>query len=133
MSITLKQIAQEIRTLANEKPDFIYRNQPIPDPDGDTTCSYLGAQVGQVGGEACIVGQALSRVGIPDDLLRAFERAGAYHALSSLVVDEYIDVEEYDAFDENRILSWVDAVQFHQDSNKEWSVSIKLADATETH
>lgn len=69
-NVNLFDLKDEILKLAEESPDFIYTDQGIPNIAG---CSYVGATIGTLGGKACIIGQALQRLGVPEQDLRIWE------------------------------------------------------------
>ena len=116
MNITSSQVVAEVRKLAEERPDFVYRDQP-----GSTfDCSYLGAFVPAEGepysGEGCIVGQALTRLGVDESDLRMVERTSAKAAL----VDLDIECSEAD-------LDWLSEVQGLQDDRSSWRQAVAFA------
>lgn len=114
--ITSAQVVAEVRKLAEERPDFVYRSQPGSSPD----CSYLGAYMPEEGepytGEGCIVGQALTRLGVDETALRTVEGQGARGAL----VDLGIQCSQVD-------LDWLSEVQSYQDDHRSWRQSVLWA------
>src|SRR5690606_1289761 len=72
-SATIASVAAiwaEIQRLADENPGFVYR----PQRGGSAGCSYLPDPVNP---EGCIVGAALSRLGVAQELLEAYEGSAA--------------------------------------------------------
>jgi hypothetical protein len=53
---TLEALARQVRAVAAERPDYIYR-----DPDGSSVCSYWHEAYEEPG---CIFGHALHRMGV---------------------------------------------------------------------
>ena len=67
---TLEDLRREVLALADERPDFVYTAQKEREGlGGGVPCSYTGARLHSTKGEACIFGQALTRLGVPQDAL----------------------------------------------------------------
>ena len=67
---TLEDLRREVLALADERPDFVYTAQKGREGLGSGEfCSYTGARLHSTEGEACIYGQALTRLGVPQDTL----------------------------------------------------------------
>ncbi len=68
-NVNLIELKDEILKLAEESPDFNYLEQGVP----TMGCSYVGASIGALVGKPCIIGQALQRLGVPEQALREWE------------------------------------------------------------
>lgn len=69
--LTLDQFKEQVLKLAEENPDFVYLDQGFEDVIG---CSYLGASLeDHTEGVGCIMGQAMTALGVSDDDLYAWE------------------------------------------------------------
>lgn len=66
---TLEDLRREVLALADERPDFVYTEQDCRKERDAVPCSYTGALLGSIEGEACIFGQALTRLGVPQEVL----------------------------------------------------------------
>lgn len=121
-NITIENVVAEVRKLASEQPDFNYMSQS-PD-QSDTGCSYLGAVIGVEGGQGCIVGQALTRLGVPAVVLREHEGSGARHVIAALreTAGAYMTEAEH------VLAYWLGNVQAHQDRGDPWAEAVALAD-----
>ena len=66
----LEDLRREVLALADERPDFVYPTQKEREGVGSGEfCSYTGARLKSPEGEACIYGQALTRLGVSQDTL----------------------------------------------------------------
>ena len=140
MKITVDDVVQEVRKLATEQPDFNYKNQEGVD-NGGMSCSYLAGMTSTqykdsalsksgltysearskgILGKGCIVGQALTRLGVPDEALYEYEHMGADYAVGSIVGHS----EESKAGE----LLWLLVVQNLQDAGNNWAESVLRAD-----
>lgn len=89
---TVEDLRREVLALADERPDFVYTAQKEREGLGaGQSCSYTGALVGSTEGEACIFGQALTRLGVPQDVLMGYAIN-----IDSLLYDEF-ELDEYDS------------------------------------
>ena len=119
--ITVDDVVKEVRSIAIERPDFIYLEQPLEnEEDRSTNCSYLSAGLYTNEGEGCIVGQALSKLGITDEELRRVENASAADALRAVGVEG--------STRRDRELNWLNSVQSQQDIGMTWGDAIAWAD-----
>lgn len=116
MKIKLHDLEAEIIKLAIERPDFTYSTP------GE--CSYVGTDKGVIGGEACIVGQALQRLGVPEEFLREWENSTIDTTFDDLVGaknDLHFDEDDYTAY------SFISEVQRKQDMGLEWREAVALS------
>ena len=140
MKITVDDVVQEVRKLATKYPDFNYKNQEGVD-NGGMSCSYLAGMTSTqykdsalsksgltynearskgILGKGCIVGQALTRLGVPDEALYEYEHMGADYAVGS-------NVEPSDSHNYNKLV-WLLVVQSLQDEGNNWAESVLRAD-----
>lgn len=107
-------IEQEVRSLAEKNPDFVYVN-----PDPNRGCLYV-----YDGKPSCIVGQALSNLGVDLEFLQHLDTAldGGVGALEAL--------HTYDEFeiDNNQSADLVSLVQHFQDSCVPWGQAVEAAE-----
>lgn len=114
-------VVNEVRKIAAERPDFVYATQE--GRDLPSSCSYVGAIAGFDGGEGCIVGQALARLGHTKEELFRQEAMSADMAVSRLgyrlssVGLGYANPEV-----------WLQRVQSEQDRGKSWGEAVANTD-----
>lgn len=107
MTITAKDIENEVREIAAAHPDYIY-----DDFDEEQRCRYINNGKG-----SCIVGKALVNLGInPEEIIR-LEGSPA-----NLAVSELVDPGE------EASLYWLDYVQSEQDNEIPWGEAVLIAD-----
>ena len=124
-NFTIHDVIREVRALAAEQPDFVYSAQPErAGYDHQPECSYLGAVQGEEGGKACIVGQALARLGVSRDDLLAVEGRGA----SAAILEQLGERQYRGIWSEQE--QWLNMVQSHQDYGDTWSGAVESADET---
>lgn len=116
---TASELIIEIRDLAQLFPDFIYTEQE----GSRDECSYLGAAIGHRTGKACIVGQALTRLGVTDEVLEGVEEVPASTAVRIASGDTWPDRQSV-----RRQLCWMDEVQSNQDEGCAWGDAVRKAD-----
>ena len=140
MKITVDDVVQEVRKLATKYPDFNYKNQEGVD-NGGMSCSYLAGMTSTqykdsalsksgltysearskgILGKGCIVGQALSKLGVSDETLLDFEEMGADYVVGS-------NVEPSDSHNYIKLV-WLLVVQSLQDGGNNWAESVLRAD-----
>lgn len=130
--LSVAQVVEAVRKLAEERPDFAYWDQPERKAwlkangidNGFARCSYLGAYAprnafdggseASYEGEGCIVGQALSSLGVSDADLRSIEGEGA----------GFLPMRGGRS-------AWLIDVQVKQDAGLSWSDAVKHADRME--
>lgn len=118
--ITGFQLNQEIRRLAAESPDFVYRPE---DPDTGS-CVYVVNGVG-----SCIVGRALVNLGVDPEWLTEDISITLYPKSRNSERFEKIagDIPGLVATDDE--IQWANAVQESQDLESRWGVAVLDADA----
>lgn len=122
-TITVNRVIEEVRKIANERPDFVYADQPLSTPTlQSNSCSYISASYGIPEGEGCIVGQALQKLGISEDALQEHE---GYIASGVLI---RLDIHDQEESEHTPELEWLDTVQSEQDTKKSWGEAIRVAD-----
>lgn len=115
-NFTLEDLRREVLALADERPDFVYTAQKEREGLGaGQSCSYTGALVGSTEGEACIFGQALSRLGVPQDELMG--RTAGIYALLCWGLDE-------DEYDTDYVIAFT-SVQQAQDHGTPWGKAVE--------
>lgn len=115
-NITASQIIEQVTALVQERPDFIYTEQKTQEPSNG--CGYAGASMGSTEGEACIVGQALSRLGLSQHELLALDDVGG-----AILVLEFLDIPATKQEEE-----FLFNIQFSQDYGESWQDSYNYAD-----
>ena len=115
-NFTLEDVRREALTIAEERPDFVYTAQKERGSLGvDASCSYTGAIMHSTEGEACIFGQALTRLGVSKDTLM-----GTSTNIGYLLSDKFgLDVNNIDYDDALR------RVQFAQDGGVPWGKAVE--------
>ena len=116
--ITPKDVLQEMVSIAQDNPDFVYTDQGAPDEGFIHGCSYLGRAVGDPTGSACIVGRALSNLGVSDETLKYFEKTPAGGVIPAVTVSYGDDDDDFS------ITNIIDQIQEHQDCGDSWGKAI---------
>ena len=117
MAFTVADVIEQVRALAAERPEFVYRSTSTDDGD-HPSCSYVTGADGQ----GCIIGQALMRLGVEEERLADLEDSipggmGADTLLFRLLGRGYAEGE-----------MWISAVQASQDTGIPWGKAVKIAD-----
>ncbi len=115
-NFTLDQLIDEVRKLANEKPDFAYFKPPEA-----RLCSYTRSATSET--EGCIFGQAILR--LQPELRDSLTDCGIINLLKLL---EVIGPYEADRHDCKNKVYWCAYVQNRQDYGNTWASSIDYAD-----
>lgn len=117
-NVNLFELKDEILKLAAEKPDFVYTKQGVP----SNGCSYVGASMHTEGGEGCIIGQALMRLGVSETGLREWESGySTANSIGRLLYDaEFITVTEMD----NHLIDAIQDTQAGQDTGCSWGEAV---------
>lgn len=116
---TATQVIEEVRRLAEEKPDFVYSDQEVAVGE----CSYFGCTIGNTAGQACIVGQALANLNVDMSDLKRKEDSGYGMAIAEVLGWRVVDILYTE-----REAKWLGDVQYHQDFGKPWAKVVALAD-----
>lgn len=101
-----KAIAVKMREIAKELPDFTYE-----EPVNGSGCLYRPTDLNPHG---CIVGAALSRLGVSKDTLRSLDPKGSWDNVQiwpTTVIDD-----------------WISAFQDAQDNGASWGEALVKAD-----
>lgn len=107
-TFTTSDVVTKVRELAAERPEFIYPGE---------VCSNITHN----GCEACLIGQALQALGVPEvwflntPLMSQAGVRSVVLALQIQVIDE-------------RHIEWLQDVQSKQDAHRMWSDAVRLAD-----
>lgn len=124
--ITPEKVIAEIRTLAQERPDFVYIDQRYEyeteeeREEGFHACGYAGYTAGSTLGEGCIVGQALSRLGVDEETLLYHDGASGNNVVARLS-DDWASPANSDAY------RWIKMVQRQQDDGSAWGDAVSYA------
>ena len=115
-NFTLEDLRREVLSIADERPDFVYTAQKERESLGvGASCSYTGARINSTEGEACIFGQALTRLGVSKGTLM-----GTSTNIVSLLSGKFgLDVNNIDYDDALR------RVQFSQDGGVPWGKAVE--------
>lgn len=110
-----KEIINQVRALAAERPDFIY-------PNANKGCFYWQD------GPSCLIGQALYRLGASEATLVEYDVRvrepdcdGSIEDVIACYADDFTSTHE-DA-------SWLNGVQSEQDVGQRWGDAVRHADA----
>ncbi len=107
-NFTIDQLIDEVRKLANEKPDFVYER-----PIASGPCSYTKSKTSET--EGCIFGQAIFRL---QPELKSY--------LCDCGINTLIQLLEIKASKQEII--WCCRVQGYQDRANSWKLAIEFAD-----
>lgn len=119
---TVQSVIDEIRKLASEEPDFIYTEQEYA--SAAIGCSYLGASIDYPNeGKACIVGQALERLGVSREELKKLELSTASDAIMQSGFGATTAKERAG-------LDWINTMQSGQDNGMSWRNCLLSTDLT---
>lgn len=116
--VTSKDLVEEVRRVADAEPEYIYLKNSGRFP---RKCSYFGKTLGVEEGNPCIIGKALSNLGVDMTAVKKLERRGEDPAISVLLKEGHINVEVVDDAD----IAWLFAVQNKQDLGMNWAESVK--------
>lgn len=117
---TAAELIQEVRKVAEERPDFIYSDQTEPN---NILCSYFGRAIGDESGSPCIVGQALKNLEVDTEVLLKAEKAGEETDICTVLDRGYVDIE----CTVNEAM-WLAKVQSKQDDGYAWAQAVESAD-----
>lgn len=106
--VDLVDVVAEIRRLAGESPDYVYRRQGCVYVEDDDAGNLVGS---------CIVGKALVNLGVEPEELH-YEVPSRIPGAGALLRRSVDDLER----------RWIDEVQYRQDLGYAWSESIANAD-----
>ena len=113
---TLEDLRREVLSIADERPDFVYTAQKERESLGvGASCSYTGARINSTEGEACIFGQALTRLGVTQDALIA-RSMNIYSLLYGEFALGKYNIDYADA---------LNSVQYAQDCGVPWGMAVK--------
>lgn len=118
MTITMTGVIREIRRIASEQPEHVYR-PPVACRIG---CSYVDSA--NAPGTGCIVGQAVIALGLPVERLAEWENG--HDETSSTIMLPAMDIGGSRAE-----LRWIRRVQSEQDQGKAWGEAVAIADQVE--
>jgi hypothetical protein len=120
--ITQYDVVQEVRKIAAERPDFIYR-KPQYKSNGvlvdSASCMYINSPEGEEPIPGCIFGHALLNLGVEPDRIRKYEGAIASSIVRNLLREATVDVLNAD---------WMNKVQDAQDDGVAWGDAVASAD-----
>ncbi|QDM55932.1 hypothetical protein SEA_TRAX_45 [Gordonia phage Trax] len=113
MHETFEKFVAEVRRLANENPNFIYKPRTVP--GRQITCHYVNED--RTGGD-CLIGQALFNTGMRTiEQLDEVEGRGA-----ATVLRRYFDAP-------SALQRWATEVQGAQDDGVAWGEAVRRVDA----
>jgi hypothetical protein len=112
--VTVLQVQAEVRKLAQEQPDFVYKR-----PEYSAFCLYVHETSDGIKTPGCIVGHALHRLGFSLDELEIGGTAS--EALERLSVNGW----------DKDVVTWITRVQGEQDMATPWGRAVALVDAEE--
>jgi hypothetical protein len=123
-TFTVGDLINEVLVLANEMPDYVYL---APEDEDDEEfvegCSYLRSHDDATKG--CIMGQAMRRLGVPDDVLLEHEGQTIVRVLETLgVVDGPMGGDPSTWGTGER---WLFDVQQRQDTGEAWGAAVRHA------
>lgn len=112
MNLTTKDVLAKITELVEAQPDFVYVKSEWRNVPNGNGCFYV-EEDGKTG--SCLFGQALIALGVPADLLAAWEFNNISIVLRELDIENIDD--DYDLFDE---------VQSAQDDGYAWQDCLRV-------
>ncbi|MFF0498493.1 hypothetical protein ACFYU5_18960 [Nocardia aobensis] len=117
--IPLTEIIAEIRRIAAESPDYVYKPVVKPNSLGIGTCEYVERSAdGELVG-SCIVGRALVNLGVPPEVLTFTDDFTP--TAFGLLADLDFDVRGAE-------IKWIQRVQSGQDQKMSWGDAVARAD-----
>lgn len=120
---SMKKLAKEIIRLGNENPDFVYVYQEGFELGNEY--GYAGRACGTTEGQACLVGQALMNLGVPEDYLKDLKE-NFYILVEEGVFDPYI--KKAKAKKNSRYVDLILEAQILQDTYFSWGKAIEVFD-----
>ena len=116
--VTIADLVSAVREVAEAEPEFVYNS-------GGGLCSYFGG----ADGSACIVGRAMSNLGVDMDRLRDLEQVGEGPTIYEAITDGYVDVlYSEDVKEDLEHITWLGYVQSDQDGGMPWRDAVRRAD-----
>lgn len=123
--IKLKDLVAKVNEIAGQRPEFVYTDQRQTSGMFKVRCSYLGADLSMPRkGEACIIGQALSALGMDRATLADFEGSLALQIVQGHRVSRGLSKKRAD-----RMSLYLHYVQAAQDQGESWGEAVKIAKA----
>jgi hypothetical protein len=126
---TEKDIADKVREIAETQPDTVYLFR-----EGQRACFYVPGDAGE---QRCLIGAALSDLGVPDSFFRqptlhnsdrTINASGYEKIRPYLQARGYLSTLHYTDNSQVSYLTWLVAVQDCQDSGEAWGHAVRLAD-----
>lgn len=117
--IPLTEIIAEIRRIAAESPDYVYKPVVKPNSLSLETCEYVERSAdGELVG-SCIVGRALVNLGVPPEVLTF---------TSDYTPTAFGLLADPDGDGEGTEIIWIQRVQSGQDEKMSWGDAVARAD-----
>lgn len=116
ITVSEADVINTLQEIVDEQPDYVYA-RPAHMEGNAVTCLYVhtGEEADEVRTPGCLVGQVLSRLGVP---LEELEKHEGSSALS--VVPRFVDTT-------NRAVGVLSDAQDYQDGGDSWSESLYSA------
>lgn len=103
-------LIKQVRALAQERPNY----------SDETRCRYFSD-----GQPSCIIGYALSRMGLPDEVL---DLVGQHNDQSITSLNVHMARSGMEYSDSPEAVRWLGVVQTYQDKGSSWSQAVSKAD-----
>lgn len=115
----LGDLADKVREIALKRPNYVYqRKNPFRPDDGGPTCVYVEQIPGGTYIPSCLIGHAFVELGVaPEDLVFA-EAEG---------INIFLVLEKWGYDLEDPRVTWLENVQYAQDSGVAWGDAVDQA------
>lgn len=113
----LAKLETELRRLAAENPTYVYRSDPAKTWSAGDACFYVAGE----NHDACIYGQALANLGVPEKVLSRADRSGTFGG--GIGICTLLDRIGVNCYDER-----FSRVQNRQDGGHSWQSAVTALD-----
>ena len=114
----LAKLETELRRLAAENPTYVYRSDPAKTRGAGDACFYVAGE----NHDACIYGQALANLGVPEEVLSRADRSGVGVG-GGIGIHTLLDRIGVNCYDER-----FSRVQGRQDGGHSWQSAVTALD-----
>jgi hypothetical protein len=132
IKINSSDLVTKVREIAKAYPDVIYPAQRLSKLE--PSCSYEKPACGP--GKGCLIGQALSQLGLPEAQLAVLSSHGGILSLAMVfggsLFSDFTEKWQFPPFSEfYRNIAWLQSVQRKQDRESHWGIAVEEVDNRE--
>lgn len=124
-SFKIQDFVDKTLEKVNANPEFQYHgaDNPVGDSDGEGNlrkCYYIPSY----GKPACLFGQVLTELGIPEDALRSYENRPVRELIETFVDESRVSARV------DKLAVWANNIQTAQDRNYTWVSALDCSGRT---